>query len=80
MLIDQPKTVLISDGSPSAICLTLFMISARCVASASEGGLNRHSSASGTAWVTLRQFWSMSMPAMKMSSIKLSATMSRGGR
>ena len=80
VLINHPKMILHSDGSPSAQCLVTFMISSRLVASLACGGLNKQSSAKGTEWVILILFSSLSTPAMKISSMKLSAIMSLGGR
>ena len=78
--IIQPRIILVSDGSPSARCLVTFMISLCWVVSSTEGGLNKHSRASGTAWVTLILLSPSSIPAMKISSMKLSATMLHGGK
>ena len=80
VLIFHPNTTFTSEGKPSAKCLVWFMMDVRWVASFGEGGWKRHSRASGTAWVILRRMSSFIAPAMKMSSIKLSAMMSLGGR
>ena len=80
VLIFHPNTTFTSEGKPSAKCLVWFMMDVRWVASFGEGGWKRHSRASGTAWVILRRMSSFIAPAMKMSSIKLSVMMSRGGR
>ena len=79
VLICQPKIILISEGKPSAKCLILLMMSDLLVASCGDGGLKRHSKAMGTACVRRRGILPIAAPAMKISSMKLSATMSLGG-
>lgn len=79
VLICQPKTILTSDGKPSARCLILLMMSVLFVASWEDGGLKRHSKAMGTACVSLSGMSPIATPAMKISSMKLSATIFLGG-
>ena len=80
MSIFHPSMIFVSDGEPSAKCFVRLMISDLCVASCGDDGLKRHSSASGTACVIHWWLLAMATAAMKMSSIKLSAMMSLGGR
>ena len=80
MSIFHPSMIFVSDGEPSAKCFVRLMISDLCVASCGDDGLKRHSSASGTACVIRWWLLAMATAAMKMSSIKLSAMMSLGGR
>ena len=78
--ICQPRIILRSDRRPSARCFFIDMMGCRGVASWGSMGRVMASNASGIEWVMRRRLLPVSVPAWKMSSMKLSVTMSRGGR
>jgi hypothetical protein len=77
--ISHPRMTFLSASVPSAKCLVMLMISFLVVASSLSTGLKNASKASGTECFNRSVLSSMSTPAWKMSSMKLSLTISLGG-
>ena len=77
--ISQPKITFCSDSWPSAKCFVMEMMDFLGVASSLCIGRVTASSANGTEWMIRCCVSPKSTPAWKISSMKLSVTMSLGG-